>query len=105
MRSFFNVKTYDEFGNAIEIGGDTFDIVIASERSSNWRPWQRTGVEVESATVDNGDATYVVEFVPTVSGDYSLSLALNGGIVGGRPAIGYVAPAGLYLPNCYLVRQ
>ena len=40
--------------------------------------------------------TYVVEFMPTIAGAYSVSVTVNDGLVGGAPARGFVEPAKLY---------
>ena len=47
VRKSFGMRTYDEFGNAIEVGGDVFQIVLRNDR---------TAVDVESTYTDHDDS-------------------------------------------------
>ena len=70
----FTITAHDQDGKQLEKGGDTFFVAI------------RGSSRVRAKVIDKSDGTYMVEFKPSVSGRYSISVSAFGESLPGSPA-------------------
>lgn len=78
----FTIIACDEQGEKIGHGGDTFFVAI------------RGASRVRARVTDNEDGTYTVEYKPSVSGLYSISVSVFGLPLSGSPfAVSAITPA------------
>jgi hypothetical protein len=72
----FQILAKDRFGNLRKIGGDIWAANLVN---------QATSVSVVGAVKDNGDGSYSASYTLQNSGNYQLSISLNGGLIQGAP--------------------
>ena len=78
----FTILAHNESGEQIAAGGDTFFVAI------------RGASRVRARITDNSDGTYAVEYKPSVSGLYSISVSIFGIPLQGSPfAVSTITPA------------
>jgi hypothetical protein len=87
----FRVQTADEFGNDCCTGGDSVAIVLLKE-----------GKRVKGVVKDNGNGTYDVQYVATISGRHEIHMILNSLHIRASPATLQVHPAGIEARHCVL---
>ena len=83
------IQARDSSGAHCRVGGDDFRVRL------------RGPVKEFAAVVrDNGDGTYVAEFVPPLSGEYGLIVTLRGHHVVGSPFVLRVSSGSMHGPSC-----
>ena len=88
LRSHFVVEVRDAFNTRITRGGDK---VRASSRGPG---------PLKPSVTDEGDGTYTVTYLATVSGTYSLAVSCNSTPIHGSPFSITVEPSVAHTPNC-----
>lgn len=88
QRSRFTVVLRDSYGTRLRRGGDK---VRASSRGPG---------PLRPSVADEGDGSYTVSYLATVSGTYSLSLSCNAQPVLGSPFEISVEPSAAHAPSC-----
>ena len=62
----FEITAHDQIGERRPVGGDPFQVAV------------RGAAPVFAKVVDNADGTYSVEYKPSTSGAYTISITLHG---------------------------
>ena len=78
--SSFTIQAFDAFANMRNVGGDEWDIVVASASSDS-----STDYTVGRIETDYGNGTYVATVTPLFSGVNDLHISLNGSPLKGSP--------------------
>lgn len=69
----FTIEAKDERGTPCTQGGEVFSVSV------------RGASLVKARVADNDDGTYLVEYKPSVSGRYTISITLGGQLLSGSP--------------------
>ena len=69
----FTIVACSPSGAQREVGGDIFTVAV------------RGGSLIKARVIDQEDGTYLVDYKPSVSGPYSISVTFNGAVLPGSP--------------------